>query len=240
MIRPTQTTAGLVLGARPVGNVVSSIVPGTAKIMCVGDSWTDGQGFVGDGFSYRKGLIDRFTEIGVSVDFVGPFASPASGLPDNQHAGQGGTTLLAINGSIGAWLTTYTPDVVIILAGLNDARAGEVGATLNSRMATLLATMYATRPDMRVVPCFIPEGNLDATISGRIRAANALFPATFAGSSYGVAGRLRPADLRWCVPSSSPIDCVDAIPHPTAKSFTRIVDTLWPVTLNALGRNAEW
>lgn len=201
--------------------------------MTVGDSWTDDAGFTGAlGTGVRAGLGTRFSDIGVSVTWTGPNGG-------NTHAGVGGATLVTINATIAAWLTTYTPNLCIVHAGLNDANAAASGATIDSRWATLLATMYAARPAMRVVVCLIPEVNGHAS-RPYLNAANALLPATFAASSYATNNLLRVADLRGCVPTKSAIDTVDTIPHPSRRSYARMVDALWPTVLNALGRNAEW
>jgi hypothetical protein len=232
------TSLGLALGTRPAGSPILPVIT-NGKIEYVGDSYIAGQGFPGgDGSSHRAYMSAKLAAAAITVDFVGPYASGPH--VDNQHAGLSGTTLTAIDGSISAWLTTYVPDVCVVAAGLNDARTGASGATIDSRWAALLATMWTARPGMRVVTCLIPSATTDATVRGRIDAANALLPATFAASSFALAGRLLVADLRGCMPTASPTDAVDTVPHPTPRSFQRMGEALWPVVLNALGRSAEW
>lgn len=231
MPRPTTTSSGRPLGTRPAGNPCASVV--TATIMGVGDSWTDDAGFPGAlGTGVRAGLATRFADISVSATFTGPNGG-------NTHAGVGGATLVTMNAAIAAWLTTYTPNLCILHGGLNDANAAASGATISARWATLLATMYSARPAMRVVACLIPEINGHASRQ-YINAANALLPATFAASSYATDNLLRVADLRGCVPTMSALDVVDTVPHPSRRSYARMVDALWPSVLNALGREAEW
>lgn len=233
------TSLGLNLGTRPAGSPILPLLAGTVNIQYVGDSYIAGEGFPGgDGSSHRAFAFAKFAAASIAVDFVGPYASGPQA--DNQHAGLSGTTLTAIDGSIAAWLTTYVPDVCIVAAGLNDARTGASGATIDSRWATLLATMWTARPGMRVVACLIPSATTDATVRGRIDAANALLLATFAASSFAGAGRLLTADLRGCMPTASPMDAIDTVPHPTPRSFQRMGEALWPVLLNAMGRNADW
>jgi hypothetical protein len=230
-MRPTTTSSGHILGIRPIGDPCASQVP--LKIMCIGDSWTDDAGFPGAlGTGIRAGLGQRLTDIGISPTWVGPFGG-------GTHAGVGGATLTSINASVAGWLTTYTPEICIVHAGLNDARAAASGATINTRWQTLLATMFTARPAMRVVVCLIPETNGDSARQ-YINAANALLPATFSASGYGTNNLLRVANLRGCVPTMSSLDVVDTVPHPSRLSYERIADSIWPTLLNASGRNAEW
>ena len=232
----TATSSGRELGARDAGSPVLPLIS-APKIMFVGDSWTAQNSYaIAIEAGWRLALDARLTAAGVAHDFVGPFSDGA--FPEPLHAGVNGTTLTAINAAIGAWLTAHTPDVVVLWAGINDSVSS--GATIDSRMATLLATMWAAYPSCRVVATIIPTAVSDAARVTNLVDATTLFATTFAASSYAGAGRLRVCDARGCVPTMSAADAYDSIPHPSTLGYARCADALWPVLLNALGRNAEW
>lgn len=232
-MRPTTTTSGRLLGTRPAGNPVASVVPGTAKIMDFGHSFVAANAWAeANAVATRALLSARFTDLGVAVTWVGPYTG--GGIA---HAGVSGSTIVAQTAAVGAWLTTYEPDVVVILTGHND---GGPAATLTSRYSTLLSTMYAARASCRVVPCLLPI--TAASAHGPLFAEAApLLTAAWAASDYATAGRLRAADLRGCIPTRSGRDTAvaDGI-HPTPRSYQRMASALWPTLLNALGRSADW
>jgi hypothetical protein len=226
------SSTGFLIGARDAGNPIFPVVE-SPRIMCVGDSITDGQLFPGDGGGFLVRLSDALAAI--TPVFVGPYTS--SGIA---HAGYPGDRLDQIETRVGAQVTTHSPDVVVLIGGLNDARAGASGATMSTRLAAILATVYAAKPNTRVVVGQIPWVSPTATISASILTYNGLVPATLAGSGAGLAGLGRVVDLRGCSPSLSVRDVADSVPHPSRLAFRRYADALYPAVLNASGRPAIW
>jgi lysophospholipase L1-like esterase len=112
----------------------------TIKIMPLGDSITQGQNTSYG--SYRKQLYSLLTARGVAVDFVGPLSDGTFADPD--HAGFTGEGINSIWGRVLAGiLTTYTPDLILLLIGTNDVwhGSGDIPLAL-SIYNSLLAPAY--------------------------------------------------------------------------------------------------
>lgn len=110
----------------------------TLKIMCIGDSITDGyvSEYVG---SYRKFIYHDLTEMGYSVDMVGTkdggwtptYTDPDTGESfefDNENTGYSGYSVQSYSGRNGIYeklvetdcLKEYAPDIVTLQIGTND------------------------------------------------------------------------------------------------------------------------
>ena len=104
------------------------------KIMCIGDSITDGYGTEG---SYRKFLYNLLVTDGFTIDMVGPnynwgtatYSSDEENFTyDPAHCGYSGYTIKSYGGRNGIletikngnYLTEYKPNVVILQIGTND------------------------------------------------------------------------------------------------------------------------
>lgn len=120
------------------------------RVMPLGDSITAGIGSTtGDG--YRADLARYMVDVQqiYTATWVG---SQTSGQQSNpHHEGHSGWTIADLSGSIGGWMATYQPDVVLVHAGVNDARAGADSATMQARMADLLGRILAASPTVRIV-----------------------------------------------------------------------------------------
>jgi lysophospholipase L1-like esterase len=119
------------------------------RIMCLGDSITTGytdnpKWDVPFEFGYRSGLYKRLTEAGYTIKFVGACQEPwngAFGKPKNspvldlrkfdqdQHRGYGGWGTKGILDHVREWLAADKPDIVLLMAGINDG--GSVAARQN-------------------------------------------------------------------------------------------------------------
>ncbi len=178
-------------GAAGTGTTVPGATPTTpptpdkiVKIMPLGDSLTAGDGATGPQ-SYRGHLYAQLKSVGYAVDFVGSQSSTtaAGGDPDNE--GHGGFTLgpddskyctragdgtltcdpaaWNLSDNIGGWLGTAQPDVVLVLAGINDmfpqdVAPGQTGVrrTVNSadaaaKLSALVAKMRTLAPNAKIV-----------------------------------------------------------------------------------------
>lgn len=133
----------------------------TTKIMCVGDSITNGYllGVATESSEgYRLPLWESLSAGGYDVDFVGPVQRGTSALRDQDSAGYNGWAIDPdINGSVNAWLATYAPDVMLLVAGTNDLAAydgagnGISGPIVAARMTALLAQIQAARPSVKIL-----------------------------------------------------------------------------------------
>lgn len=106
-------------------NVATYKIVHTPRIMPLGDSITDGavtsgSPLVADRVGYRKPLKEALTAAGYVTDFVGTQISGSALLTDPEHEGHGGITAGQVNTSLGAWLNSATPDVVLLHIGTND------------------------------------------------------------------------------------------------------------------------
>ena len=97
------------------------------KIMLLGNSITQGDK---DHYSYRYNLWFKLnnSSLGVNFDFVGSMTTNFNGSPsfpdrsfDRDHEGHWGWTADELLDGLPDWLMNYTPDIVLIHAGSNDA-----------------------------------------------------------------------------------------------------------------------
>ena len=79
------------------------------------------------------------------------------------------------SGTLSDWLTGYTPDTAIILLGSNDISRGASGTTLVSSLGSVIDTLQADNPNVRIyLSTMIPRNG--TAFDTEIPAANALFP----------------------------------------------------------------
>jgi formylglycine-generating enzyme len=120
-------------GFRVASSVGPPTIPapprGLGKIMPLGDSLTQSQNNL---YGFRYYLWTRLLDQGVDFDFVGtlldnglggyPPWPPHRGLNfDQQHEGHSGKRTDEIRDAVLAWSASYVPDVVLLIAGTNDA-----------------------------------------------------------------------------------------------------------------------
>ncbi len=119
------------------------------RILCLGDSITAGytdnpKWDVPFEFGYRSGLYKRLTEAGYSFKFVGACQEPWNGafgilknmpvldlrkLDQDHHRGYGGWGTQGILDHLREWLAVDKPDLVLLMAGINDG--GSIAARKN-------------------------------------------------------------------------------------------------------------
>ena len=161
----------------PAGGFTSTLLSKTAgsptKIMAVGDSITLGQGSERTG-GYRMFLWQMLADAGFYITPVGwntsnpvmPYdvSYPRRG---SGHASYGGWKIqdhldqlagrtgrpsgnpLGSDG-IGAWITTYNPDVLLVLLGTNNA-AVDSSTVIQQVMSDFATAVYAAKPTVKVV-----------------------------------------------------------------------------------------
>jgi len=150
-------------------------VAGGLKVLPVGDSRTLGVGGTNQN-SWRQGLYDSIIASGdfTNIDFVGPNGSTAT---DPQHDGNTGWTsgnhIVGIEGkpNISSVLSTYNPQIVIILLGVNSESSDSAMSQERTNYLDLIRTIYNFNNDMRIIVMEELE-NADPVGNGRAWAHN--------------------------------------------------------------------
>ena len=141
------------------------------RIMCLGDSitagYTDNPSWANHPFKfgYRSGLYTRLTNAGYSFKFVGGSTEPWTGISGDPtlggtytpaldlrdfvqdgHRGYGGKTISYINSNVASYIAADTPDVILLLIGINGIGSGSPAA-----LNTLVNTIVTTAPNARLI-----------------------------------------------------------------------------------------
>jgi lysophospholipase L1-like esterase len=142
-------------------------------IMPLGDSitagYTDNPTWnVPFGFGYRSGLYTRLSNANYPFQYVGASQEPWNGVfgvpktvsaPDlrnvNQdfHRGYGGKDAAYLSANIGDWLGSDTPDVILLMIGINSIGQGSSGnpTAAENNLNSLVQSIVVQRPTARVV-----------------------------------------------------------------------------------------
>ncbi len=143
---------------------------------------------------YRYELWRRLVDAEVSLDFVGSMSKNFGGNPlwpriqgqrmDPNHEGHWGwetNEILAgrpTEGNLATWLQSYTPDVVLLHLGTNDALNGDSIPSTVAELEQVILTLQADNPDVvillaKLIPSTDPNGwripLLNAEIQGIAR-----------------------------------------------------------------------
>ena len=219
------------------------------RILVVGDSisvgYTDNPVWsVPYEFGFRSGLYTRLTNGGMSVQFVGDSPEPWNGrfgVPTNSQSldlrklgqdhceGYGGKRTAFMLEHIDEWLTRYSPDIVLLMAGINDIRPGTTAEPIASEqnLSNTVATVVRRSPDAHLVVAQItPRSEYSVGIvkyNDYIR--NKLVP-HFAGVGKRVTTVDQYANL--LVPGTTNIDralFANGINHPLNIVYQRMAET---------------
>jgi lysophospholipase L1-like esterase len=118
------------------------------RIMPLGDSITAGfQSTTGNG--YRGDLVTALSSQVATVDMVGTLNDGTMADPD--HEGHSGDEIAQIAGYTTAALNTYKPNVVTLLAGINDIDKGYDVPNAPNRLASLIDQIFSAEPDATVL-----------------------------------------------------------------------------------------
>jgi lysophospholipase L1-like esterase len=167
---------------------------GICALMPFGDSITDGAGIPnGDGgftSGYRPPLWHAAKQAELPITFVGSLQSGpdlVDGTPwPRAHEGHSGWTIDAV-GSIMTGLqviakdrvSTYHPDVVLLMVGTNDVQSNVDLPNAPARLSILLDTIVEARTDVAIVVSTIPP-TTDDTQNMNVDAFNAALPGVVA------------------------------------------------------------
>jgi len=140
------------------------------RIMPLGDSITEGTGTPQVG-GYRGQLYSALRADNFTFTPVGPRTQGATSLvaADRPHAGQPGWNVASLTfgqaafpdrGNVTQWMTTYQPDVVLLMAGTNDSAEYKNNPTgMRARYNELLDAIFAVDPSVQVHMASIPKAN---------------------------------------------------------------------------------
>lgn len=152
------SAAALLISSIPAMNTVSQVSAedDTIKIMCIGDSITDGytSDYVG---SYRKFIYHNLKEMGYNIDMVGSkdggwtptYTDETTGETwefDNENTGYSGYSILSYSGRSGIYETLQStdclaqtqPDIVTLQIGTNDVIDNHDIDTAGERLEVLV------------------------------------------------------------------------------------------------------
>jgi lysophospholipase L1-like esterase len=201
------------------------------RIMPLGASHTYGMNS-STGNGYRAELWRLLASAGISVDFVG--SQQSGDLPDRDNEGHPGWRIEDIAGSVGGWLTTYRPDVVLLHVGTNDMKQNRDVARAPERLSALIDRILADAPTATVVASSLPPIP-DAETNKRIDAFNAALPEIVQGKA-AAGKRVFFADINAAVLTS---DITDGT-HVADAGYAKM-GSVWHATLQTvLGAGRDW
>jgi lysophospholipase L1-like esterase len=163
----------------PTGSTLQSIVPSdwvsvnpaayTAVVMPMGDSITEGA--IGGTVGWRPILWHDVTTVvnPTSYTLVGSLAAGPATVDGNSwprnHEGHQGYVVTDLNAIAAARITTYAPDIVLLMIGANDANGNVDLPNYSSRVSTLLGNIYGSKADAFVLlSTVLPFGNANANV----------------------------------------------------------------------------
>lgn len=136
-------------------DATTDVASAPLRVMVVGDSIS--QGMPGDA-TWRYWFARAFARQHVPLQMVGPTTGEKNGIEayelpwtDTAHAAKGGSTLDYHLPRVGAEVTTYHPDVVVVELGINDRKHHDSPATVAEQTQELADRIWAADPDVRIV-----------------------------------------------------------------------------------------
>lgn len=195
------------------------------RVMPLGDSITVGYGGT-TGDSYRRDLAGYITgpgQLQQVASYVGSQSSPVGA-----HEGHAGWRLDELAPQVPGWVAAAEPDVVLLHAGVNDARAGASAEQMADRMQALLAALLGASPTARVIvgDLIAPWNGVENDVASvAAQRFNALLPGV-----VGAAGpRVSLARMSAAVPSNLLGDGL----HPNDTGY-RYMAWVWWLALGSL------
>ncbi|MEU8158051.1 GDSL-type esterase/lipase family protein [Micromonospora sp. NPDC048986] len=191
------------------------------RILAIGDSITRGVGSpTTDG--YRAYLTSYLVDVGqyTTTDMVGGLVDGLG--PQPQHEGHGGWRIDQLTAEAAGWVTTYDPDVVLVMGGTNDALQGASATTMGNRLRGLLAAILTTDPTVRVIVAdLIPPYGSDQKDTASLLSRQ--FNAQIQAIADAASPRVSVARMTRAVPSRLLADGV----HPDDEGYERMAWVWW-------------
>jgi Ca2+-binding RTX toxin-like protein len=194
------------------------------KVMPFGDSITYGvisSGTVKNEQSggYRIYLWNDLLGSDLAVDYVGSLLSGPSSFPDRDNAGFRGETIDYLNSVDANLLSTYQPDVVLLMIGTNDAKT-DTAAQMISQLRSLLISIATNDPNATIFVAQIPPAYASARDPAVIQQYNAMIPGLIEelNDTYKVV-LVDTSDLTLADITAPP---ADSGVHPTAAGYEKL------------------
>ena len=233
VVDPTRGRLGALAAAATVVAILSALVAACGSvgatsplpIMPLGDSITDGFNIPG---GYRIDLEDDLIAAGLPPDFLGTLQNGPAALADRNHEGHSGWRIDEIHASVDGWLTTYQPEVVLLLIGTNDVIQDYQVSTAPSRLAALLDRIHAVRPTAKILLSTIPP-LANAADNAQAATYNDAIP----GLVQARASQGRPISFVDAGRRLTLSQLADGV-HPNASGYSSLADS-WRDGINWLG-----
>lgn len=142
------------------------------RIMPLGDSLTEGYPQMLGG--YRIPLWDQLSSAGLNTELVGSMTDDFE-WAQPQHEGHSGWKIADLDQQVGIWLSTYQPDIVLLLIGTNDILLHEFEG-MNERYGALIDHIFSVKPDAWVIVSRIPPIG-ETALNTQVEAFNKALPA---------------------------------------------------------------
>jgi hypothetical protein len=184
----------------------------TIKIMPLGSSSITGDGS-SKGAGFRPELYTKLTQDErLKVDFVGSQTNgPTSGF-DRDHEGHSGWYIgnnESLSAGVTGWMNTYSPDIILFYAGMNDLRSGASGADTAARFDAIAGKIFAAKPEVRLIAATTMHPFDDAALATKVRDYNTRMEPV--AKKYRDAGRyLQVIDLDAVITASDHADSIHA------------------------------
>ena len=195
------------------------------KVMPFGDSITYGvisSGTVKNEESggYRVMLWNSLQGEDLFIDYVGSIQSGPLNFADRDHEGLRGKDMAYLNSVDEGFLTTYKPDVVLLMTGTNDSD-GNTAAQMIAMLRSLIISIATAAPNATIFVAQIPPIH-DAARNAITQQYNDMIPDLIAelDDTYNVVF-VSTADLTLGDVSTSPPDSNPGH-HPTADGYAKI------------------
>jgi hypothetical protein len=240
--------------------VASALAVEPVRIMPLGDSitagYTDNPTWnVPFGFGYRSGLYTRLTNANYPFQYAGASQEPWNGVfgvpktvsaPDLRtvnedfHRGYGGVDAVFLASNIGNWLSTDTPDVMLLMIGINSISQGGTSnpTTAENNLNALVQSIVYQRPTAHVVVAQITPYS---TYTSSIVQYNAYIKNTLVPYFTGLGKNVTTVDQYSNFGTGTTVDSglyANGINHPNAVGYDRMAQT-WYDGIQALGTIAH-
>ena len=150
------------------------------KVMPFGDSITYGIISVGtvrdtESGGYRVYLWNSLGAQDLAIDYVGSIRSGPLDFPDRDNQGLRGQTINYLNTVDEQYLTTYKPDVVLLMIGTNDAESRTADQMI-ADLRSLLISIATNAPGATIFVAGIPPSHVESE-NAIAQQYNAMIPA---------------------------------------------------------------
>ena len=212
-----ETTAAYLLAKYPSA---AKYTRTPVNLLPLGDSLTQGL-LSTSGYSYKERLFYALEASDISPTETVLFRGSVQQQCFN-HDGVAGNTIAQIEARAAAAITASSADVLVLIAGTNDAQdAGYDGATAEAAYASLLATIYATDNALPIVLCLAPPMTTTSH-NANINDLNSRLESTVVPAASSTITVVDPRDAGWTTGAGYTTDGV----HPNTAGETALATVI--------------